>query len=75
MCRDDGTSWQGVLCYYNRIAAVNLNGMNLTGEAIESAAAVYPFSLAVICHAKSIWHVGPPVCCSLQGHCRPALQI
>ena len=37
MCRDDGTSWQGVLCYYNRVAAVNVNGMNLTGEAFESA--------------------------------------
>ena len=37
LCRDDGTSWQGVLCYYNRVAAVNLDGMNLTGEASESA--------------------------------------
>ena len=37
MCRDDGTSWQGVSCSYNRVAAVNLDGMNLTGEKTKSA--------------------------------------
>ena len=78
MCRDDGTSWQGVLCYYNRVAAVNLDGMNLTGEATESAirALLRPahYCWLWIYYAHSLWHVGTSTYCLMQGHCQPALQ-
>ena len=37
VCPDDGTAWQGILCFYNRIAVLRLGGMNLTGETASSA--------------------------------------
>ena len=37
VCPDDGTAWQGILCFYNRVAVVRLGGMNITGETVASA--------------------------------------
>ena len=34
VCPDDGAAWQGILCFYDRVAVVNLDSMNLIGKTV-----------------------------------------